>query len=83
MLGTLVSAMIGERLAGRNRGARGAMIGAGAAALGRRGLGPLATAVALGWGAKKLYNWNRERRGRPARYPSSDASVSPPSGGRS
>lgn len=66
MLGKLAGALIGRRIAGRNRGARGAIIGAGAAAVARRGVGPLAGALALGWGAKKLWEW---RKGRPARFP--------------
>ena len=68
MLGKIAGALIGRRMAGRNSGATGAMLGAGAVALGRRGLGPLGTAMALGWGARKLYQWNRDRR-RPAAYP--------------
>jgi hypothetical protein len=66
MLGKLAGALIGERIAGRNRGAKGAIIGAGVAAVARRGFGPLAGALALGWGAKKLWEW---RKGRPARFP--------------
>ncbi len=66
MLGKLAGAIIGGRIAGRNRGAKGALIGAGVAAVARRGLGPLAGALALGWGAKKLWEW---RKGRPARFP--------------
>ena len=68
MLVNVAGALLGRGLAGRNDGAKGAILGAGAAALARRGFGPLGTALALGWGAKKLYEWNRERR-RPARYP--------------
>ena len=70
MLGKLFAAMIGRRIAGRNSGAKGAIIGYGAAALARRGLGPLAAAAAIGWGAKKLYE---RRRGRSPTYPSGAA----------
>ena len=66
MLGKIVGAIIGEKVAGRNRGAKGAILGAGAAAVARRGLGPLAGALAIGWGAKKLWQW---RKGRPASLP--------------
>jgi hypothetical protein len=66
MLGKLAGAIIGERIAGRNRGAKGAILGAGVAALAKRGLGPLAGALAVGWGAKKLWDW---RKGRGARFP--------------
>ena len=61
MLGKLAGALIGKRIAGRNSGAKGALLGAGAAALARRGFGPLAGALALGWGAKKLWEWKKGR----------------------
>jgi hypothetical protein len=66
MFGKLAGAIIGEKVAGRNKGAKGALLGAGVAALARRGFGPLAGALALGWGAKKLWEI---RKGRSARYP--------------
>lgn len=66
MLGKLAGAFLGQRIAGRNRGARGALLGIGAAAIARRGLGPLAGALALGWGAKKLYD---RRKGRSPGFP--------------
>ena len=66
MLGKIAGAMLGQRIAGRNRGAKGALIGAGVAAVARRGFGPLAGALALGWGAKKLWEW---RKGRSPRFP--------------
>jgi hypothetical protein len=72
MIGKLFSAWVGSKAAGRNGGAKGALLGYGAAALARRGLGPLAVGAAAVWGAKKLYN--RRRAGRPV-YPS-DASLS-------
>ena len=61
MLGKLAGALIGNRIAGRNSGAKGALMGAGVAAIARRGLGPLAGALALGWGAKKLLDRRRSR----------------------
>jgi len=66
MLGKIAGAMIGRRMAGSNSGAKGAILGYGAAALARRGLGPLAAGAALLWGVNKL----RERRNRSPRYPS-------------
>ena len=66
MLGKLAGAIIGEKVAGRNRGAKGAILGAGVAALAKRGLAPLAGALALGWGAKKLWDW---RKGRNPSFP--------------
>ena len=76
MLSKIAGALIGRRIAGRNSGAKGALLGYGAAALARRGLAPLAAVAALGWGAKKLYE---RRRGRTPSYPS-DAAPSPPEG---
>jgi hypothetical protein len=69
MLGKIAGAFIGNKMAGRNEGVKGAIFGAAGAGLARRGLGPLGTALALGYGAKKLYDWNRSRRG--ASFPSS------------
>ena len=66
MLGKIAGALIGERIAGRNSGAKGAILGAGLAAVARRGFGPLAGALALGWGAKKLWEW---RKGRSPSFP--------------
>lgn len=70
MLGKIAGAMIGKRLAGRNDGFKGALLGAAGARLATRGLGPLGTALALGYGAKKLYEWNRARKTSPS-YPAS------------
>ena len=67
MLGKLAGAIIGKKIAGRNSGAKGAILGAGVAAVARRGFGPLAGALALGWGAKKLWDW---RKGRSPHFPS-------------
>lgn len=77
MLGKIAGALIGRRLAGRNEGFKGALMGAGVAAVARRGLGPLAATAAAAWGAKKLWDW-RKRREAPS-YPS-EATPSPPSG---
>lgn len=75
MLGKLAGALIGNRIAGRNSGVKGAILGAGAAGLAKRGFGPLAGALALGWGAKKLWDW---RKGRSAKFPA-DATPKLPS----
>ena len=66
MLGKLAGAFIGNKIAGENSGTKGALIGAGVAAVAKRGLGPLAGALALGWGAKKLWEW---RKGRSPHFP--------------
>ena len=73
MLGKLAGADLGEKTAGRNRGLRGALMGAGLAAVARRGLGPLALALGAGWAAKKMWDKRQERR--HPHYPS-DASPS-------
>lgn len=75
MLGKIAGAMIGRRVAGRNSGLKGAALGYGAAALARRGLGPLGLALGLGWAAKKMY----KRRGQSAPSYPSDSAPSPPS----
>jgi len=62
MLARILGAIAGERIAGRNRKLTGAVIGAAVPAIARRGLGPLAVALAAGWGAKKLLERRRARR---------------------
>lgn len=66
MLGKLAGAWLGNKMASRNSGMKGAMLGYGATALARRGLGPLAAGAAILWGVNKL----RERRARRPHYPS-------------
>jgi hypothetical protein len=70
MFGKIAGALIGNRLAGRNGGLKGALLGAAGARVAARGLGPLGTALAVGYGAKKLYQWNRSRKTNP-RFPAS------------
>jgi hypothetical protein len=66
MFGKLAGAWLGNKMASRNSGAKGAILGYGAAALAKRGLGPLAVGAAALWGFNKL----RDRRNRAPRYPS-------------
>jgi hypothetical protein len=62
MIGKIIGARVGQRLAGRHRGMTGALLGAAAPWLLRRAFTPLGV-VALGaWGAKKLYDRRRARR---------------------
>lgn len=75
MLGKIAGALIGKRIAGRNQGLKGALLGAGAGAVARRGLGPIATVAALGWGAKKLWDWRKSRQ--TPSYPSEATPSSP------
>ena len=62
MFGKLIGALIGSKMAGPQSGAKGALIGAGVAALARRGLGPLGLALGAGWAAKKMYDRRQARR---------------------
>ena len=66
MLGKLAGAWLGERIAGPNRGARGAIIGYGATALARRSVPTLAALALGGWAWKK---WRNRRSAAPS-YPS-------------
>jgi hypothetical protein len=73
MLGKLAGAWLGNRIAGRNTGARGAILGYGAAALARRSVPALAAVAAAGW----AFNKYQARRRRGPSYPS-DATPSSP-----
>ena len=72
MLGKLAGAWLGGKLAGPNRGTKGAIIGYGATALARRSVPALAALALGGWAFKK---WREKRRSSPS-YPS-EASPSP------
>ena len=73
MLGKLAGAWLGEKVAGRNAGAKGAILGYGAAALARRSVPTLAALALGGWAFKK---WCERRRSRPD-YPSEATPSSP------
>jgi hypothetical protein len=75
MLGKIAGALLGKKIAGRHSGAKGAILGYGAATLARRSVPALAAVTLVGWAFNK---W-RERRDRAPRYPA-EASPSPPSG---
>ncbi|HET9810271.1 MAG TPA: hypothetical protein VFP53_01070 [Sphingomicrobium sp.] len=75
MLGKLAGAWLGSKIAGRDQGAKGAILGYGAAALARRSIPALAAVALGGWAFNK---WRDKRRRSPS-YPS-DAAPSPPSG---
>ena len=62
MIGKILGAIVGERLAGRNSKLKGAIVGAAVPAIARRGLGTLAVVVAAGWGVKKLLDRRSGRR---------------------
>jgi hypothetical protein len=66
MFGKLFGAWLGEKIAGKNEGAKGAILGYGAAAVAKRSVPTLAALAIGGWAWKK---W-RERKRSHASYPS-------------
>ena len=74
MIGKLFGAWLGEKVAGRNAGAKGAILGYGAAALARRSVPTLAALAIGGWAFRK---W-RDKRRADATYPSEATPSSPP-----
>jgi len=62
MIGKLIGAGLGRRIAGRNEGVKGAMIGAAAPWLIRRAFTPLGLAALGAYGAKRYYDRRRGRR---------------------
>ena len=61
MIGKLFGAWLGEKVAGENQGAKGAILGYGAAAIARRSV-PALAAVALGGWAFRKWRSRRDRR---------------------
>ena len=74
MIGKLFGAWLGDKIAGPRQGAKGAILGYGAAALARRSVPALAGIALAGWGFRKLRE--RRRRSSPA-YPSEATPSSP------
>jgi hypothetical protein len=70
MIGKILSAAVGQRMAGRHSGAKGMMIGALVPVLARRAFGPLGLALAGGYAAKKIYDRRKSRANEttPATY---------------
>jgi len=66
MLGKLAGAWLGGKIAGRSSGAKGAILGYGAAAVARRSVPALAALAIGGWAFRK---WRDKRRANPS-YPS-------------
>lgn len=62
MIGKLIGAGIGRRIAGRHEGFKGALLGAAAPWLIRRAFTPLGVAALGAYGAKKYYDRRRARR---------------------
>ncbi|HEV8406997.1 MAG TPA: hypothetical protein VGQ34_03600 [Sphingomicrobium sp.] len=59
MLGRLFGAFVGERVAGKNEGTKGAILGYGAASFAKRGIPTIAALALGGWLFKK---WRDQRR---------------------
>ena len=66
MLGKLAGAWLGEKVAGKNEGTKGAILGYGAAALAKRSIPTLAALALGGWAFRK---WRNRRSADPS-YPS-------------
>ena len=66
MLGKFAGAWAGKKMAGKRYGAKGAMLGVGALALGKRVIPTLAALALGGWAFK---TWRDKRRAQPS-YPS-------------
>ncbi len=66
MLGKLAGAWLGEKIAGPNQGAKGAILGFGAATIAKRSVPTLAALALGGWAFKK---WREHKRSQPS-YPS-------------
>lgn len=69
MIGKLAGAWLGDKVAGKNDGAKGAILGYAAAAVARRSIPTLAALAIGGWAFKK---W-RERRGPDLDYSSAES----------
>lgn len=66
MIGKLFGAWLGKKVAGKNEGAKGAILGYGATALARRSVPTLAALAVGGWAWRR---WRNKRRA-DASYPS-------------
>jgi len=62
MFGKIVTAELGRRLAGRQNGLKGALLGAAAPWLLRRAFTPIGAAIIGGLVAKKVYDSRKERQ---------------------
>ena len=61
MIGKLVGAFVGEKVAGENEGAKGALLGYGVASLAKRGIPTIAALALGGFLFKKWRDQRRER----------------------
>jgi hypothetical protein len=75
MIGKLFGAWLGEKIAGKNQGAKGAILGYGTAALAKRSVPALAALALGGWAFKR---WRDKRRSHPS-YPPEASPIVPSS----
>jgi len=75
MIGKLFGAWLGDKIAGPHEGAKGAVLGYGAAAIARRSVPTLAALALGGWAFRK---WRDKRRRTPS-YPADATPSVPPS----
>jgi hypothetical protein len=61
MIGKIIGAAIGKKIAGRNEGTKGLILGALAPVVARRAFGPLGLAIGGGYLAKKYFDSRRAR----------------------
>jgi hypothetical protein len=66
MLGKLAGAWLGEKVVGENEGAKGAILGYGAASLAKRSLPTLAAVALGGWAWRRWRNKRRSERSYPS-----------------
>ncbi len=71
MIGKLLGAWIGDKVAGKSEGAKGAALGYGAAALAKRSVPTLAALALGGWAFKKWRDHKRENEDQPSEASSS------------
>ena len=63
MIGKIIGAVVGRRIAGRYEGTQGVILGALAPVILKRAFGPLGLAIGGGYLAKRYYD-SRKRRSR-------------------
>jgi hypothetical protein len=61
MIGKIIGAAIGKKIAGRHEGTKGMLLGALAPVVARRAFGPLGLAIGGGYLAKKYFDSRRAR----------------------
>jgi hypothetical protein len=63
MIGKILGAVAGRKLAGDGNRGKGTLIGFVAPAIARRVSPAVGITIAAAWGAKKLWDWRRDRAG--------------------